>query len=282
MADSSPLITEVSDTARWVAAYRAAESARPDALFHDPLADRLAGPRGRAIVGAAPRMMRNGWNLAVRTKLIDDLIAAAVGDGCDRVLNLAAGLDTRPYRLDLSAEFPWIEAELPELVAEKNSLLADEKPRCALTRYAVDLADADARAAFLEEALAGATKALVLTEGLLYYLHEPDVAGLAESLRRPEIGWWVMDVVNSRAMNGMNEHVGELISNAPWHFGPDDPLAYLAERGWQALEVHDQFAAAARLHRLPPSFKPFSDLPRPDPRERVADRLWSAVIRVTH
>lgn len=95
------------------------ESARPDALFHDPLADRLAGDRGRAIVAAAPRAIRNGWWLVARTKVMDDVIIDAITDGCDRVLNLAAGLDTRPYRLDLPPDFPWIEADLPELLAER-------------------------------------------------------------------------------------------------------------------------------------------------------------------
>src|SRR5438093_1410244 len=40
-------ISSVSDTARWVAMYRAMESERPDALFHDPYARRLAGPAAR-------------------------------------------------------------------------------------------------------------------------------------------------------------------------------------------------------------------------------------------
>jgi len=71
VAATDPLISNVSDTARWVATYRAVESARPDALFHDPLADRLAGDRGRAIVAAAPRMIRNGWWLVARTKVIE-------------------------------------------------------------------------------------------------------------------------------------------------------------------------------------------------------------------
>jgi O-methyltransferase involved in polyketide biosynthesis len=44
-----------------------------------------------------------------------------------------------------------------------------------VTRRAVDLLDPAARDAFLNEALAGATKALVLTEGLLMYLENRDV-----------------------------------------------------------------------------------------------------------
>jgi Leucine carboxyl methyltransferase len=83
-------ITHVSDTARWTALHRATESARPDALFSDPLAERLAGEHGRAIVANVPRSTRNGWWLVARTKIIDDAIAEAIAAGCDRVLNLAA------------------------------------------------------------------------------------------------------------------------------------------------------------------------------------------------
>ena len=43
-------VDNVSDTARWVAWYRALETERPDAIFRDPFARRLAGPEGEAIV----------------------------------------------------------------------------------------------------------------------------------------------------------------------------------------------------------------------------------------
>ena len=101
MSDSGHFITHVSDTARWTALHRATESARADALFADPLAERLAGDHGRAIVANVPRSTRNGWWLIARTKIIDDVIARSIAEGCDRMLNLAAGLDTRPYLLDL-------------------------------------------------------------------------------------------------------------------------------------------------------------------------------------
>ena len=89
---------DVSDTARWVAYFRALESARPDALFRDPLARRLAGDRGRAIAETLP-IGPLSWSLAVRTRVFDELILDAVHGGVRVVLNLAAGLDARPYRL---------------------------------------------------------------------------------------------------------------------------------------------------------------------------------------
>src|SRR4029077_19602979 len=129
--------------------YRAMETARADALFADPLAERVAGERGRSIVAGSPARLRTGWSIVARTKLIDDLVASCVAAGCDRVVNLAAGMDTRPYRLALPVALTLVEADLPAIVDEKESVLAGEKPVCTLVRERVDLADPASRAALL-------------------------------------------------------------------------------------------------------------------------------------
>lgn len=280
VAATDPLISNVSDTARWVATYRAVESARPDALFHDPLADRLAGDRGRAIVAAAPRRIGNGWWLVARTKVIDDVIVEAIADGCDRVLNLAAGLDTRPYRLDLPPDFAWVEADLPELLAEKEQLLADETPRCRLRRHAVDLADPAARDAFLNEELAGVTKALVLTEGLLMYLEDSDVRALSTAFTRPEVAWWMLDFCAPGLQKRLNKKSRGMMNSAPLKFAPANGLAYYEELGWRPVEVDSVFSAAKRFDRLPWWTRPRAWLPQPDPR-KPGNSTYSAVVRLT-
>lgn len=269
-------VSNVSDTARWVAVYRADESARPDALFRDDLADRLAGPHGRAIVAAAPRNLRQGWWLVARTKVIDDLIAEAIADGCDRVLNLAAGLDTRPYRMDLPTDLLWIEADLAALVAEKDALLADQIPRCRLKRCGVDLSDADERAAFLDEALAGASKALVLTEGLVMYLGDADIAALSDSFHRPDIHWWVLDFASPGLKQTMNDRTGGLLRNAPFRFAPDNGLVFFENLGWRVNFAESVLASAYRFNRLSRFMRLVARLPQPDPR-RPGNRPWSAV-----
>jgi methyltransferase (TIGR00027 family) len=278
---SATPVSNVSDTARWVAVYRAVESARPDAVFDDPYADRLAGERGRQIVASVPRMMRSGWWMVARTKTIDDLVFDAIRAGCDRVLNLAAGLDTRPYRLDLPAEFRWIEADLPGLVAEKEQLLAGETPRCHLTRYPVNLADPEARDRFLIEALAGATKALVLTEGLLMYLEPADVDALSRALARPEVAWWMLDLAGPGLKKAMNEKSGGLLRNAPFKFAPAEGVGYFEARGWRVGEVASVFVVAHRLRRLPWFLRLVARLPQPDPHRPPRARPWSAVVRLT-
>jgi methyltransferase (TIGR00027 family) len=129
-----------------------------------------------------PRQTRNGWPMIARTKLIDDLVHTAIAEGADFVLNLAAGLDTRPYRLELPTSLRWVEVDLPTLIEEKQRLLADARPRCRLTRIKVDLADPGARAAVLQDVAASSRKVLVITEGLLVYLDEVQVRSLAVDL----------------------------------------------------------------------------------------------------
>jgi methyltransferase (TIGR00027 family) len=281
MADGGHLITHVSDTARWTAHYRANESARADALFDDPLAERLAGEQGRAIVAKTPIVSRNGWWLIARTKIIDDAIADAIADGCDRVLNLAAGLDTRPYRLNLPSDFPWIEADLPQLLAEKTQLLADQTPRCRLTRTAVDLADPQARDAFFTEALAGATKAMVLTEGLLMYLDDTDVDALSAAIKRPEVRWWMIDFAGPGLRRMMNKKMSGILQNAPFKFAPDNGLAYFEGLGWRVVESESLMLAANRFRRLPVFVRPATWGPQPNPRH-PGRRSWSATALLTH
>src|SRR5213076_1466650 len=121
---TSPL-THISDTARWVAVYRAMESERPDAIFRDPYAARLAGERGRLIVEKMPKGRAFAWPMIVRTAILDELILRTIArDGVDCVLNLAAGLDARPWRLPLPATLRWVDVDHPEMIEYKEAGLA--------------------------------------------------------------------------------------------------------------------------------------------------------------
>src|SRR5439155_20497216 len=108
------LIHNISDTARWAAVYRARETDRSDALFRDPFARRLAGARGEQIADTLPSSNQTTWAWVTRTYLFDRLISEQIAQGVDMVINLAAGLDARPYRMALPPTLQWIEVDLPE------------------------------------------------------------------------------------------------------------------------------------------------------------------------
>jgi methyltransferase (TIGR00027 family) len=275
--NTSP-VSNVSDTARWVAVYRAWESARTDALFHDPYADLLAGERGQAIAALMPRQARNGWPIISRTKLIDDFVRAAIARGCDCVLNLAAGFDTRPYRLELPTSLQWVEADLPTLIEEKESLLADAQPRCQLRRIKIDLADSAARAAMLRDAVGSSAQALVITEGLLVYLDDAQVRALTTDLAaQGGIRRWILDLASPGVLEMMRKGMGAHLTNAPMKFAPPNGVAYFEEFGWSVAEVRSIFHAAARHRRLPLLMRLFAIFPEPDPR-KLGRSPWSGVV----
>ena len=273
-------IASVSDTARWAAIYRADESARADAWFDDAYAARLAGDRGAAIAARAPRQMLGGWQVVARTVAIDDLVRTSVAEGCDRVLCLAAGLDMRPYRLALPATLTWVEADLPAVIEEKERILSGEAATCRLTRESVDLADPSARGAFLDRALAGAARALILTEGLLTYLDDAVVEALARDFARPGVMWWMFDILSPATRNMVMAAMRADLANAPMRFAPPDGVGYFEARGWRAVDVVSVFVEAARLGRLPWLLRLLArlPLPQPDPR-RLGGAQWSAIAR---
>jgi methyltransferase (TIGR00027 family) len=277
---STSPISDVSDTARWVAVYRAMESARPDALFHDPYAQLLAGEGGLAIAAFMPRQARNGWPMIARTKLMDDLVMAAITQGCDCVMNLAAGFDTRPYRLQVPSSLRWIEADLPALTEEKEQLLKDAEPRCVLRRIKVDLADSSARAAMLKEVAGASRNVLVITEGLLVYLDEAQVRSLAIDLAaQPSIRGWILDLASPALLKMMAKSMGPQLANAPMKFGPANGVAFFEDLDWRATQVQSILRAAARFRRLPWTLKLFSFLPEPNPRN-PGRAPWSAVVQL--
>jgi methyltransferase (TIGR00027 family) len=277
---SASPISNVSDTARWVAVYRAWETTRADALFRDPYADVLAGERGRAIAKLMPKQARSGWPIISRTRLIDDLVLAAIAQGCDCVLNLAAGLDARPYRLELPASLRWVEADLPALVDEKERALADAKPRCQLSRIRVDLADPAARAAVLRDVLGFSHKAFVISEGLLIYLEEAQVRSLAQDLLvQAAVRWWVVDLASPELLEMMHKTMGRFLASAPMKFGPSNGVAYFEALGWGVTQVDSVFHAARRFGRLPWFLRIFALLPKPDPR-KLGRARWSGVVQL--
>src|SRR6267378_7160922 len=191
---ASTPISNVSDTARWVAMYRAMESERRDALFRDPYARRLAGPTGEQILAAMPQGRRWAWPMIVRTAVMDEIVMRLVkAEGVDTVLNLAAGLDARPYRLDLPPELRWIDVDLEGILGYKEAALAGERPRCGVEFVRADLTDRAARRSLFQRVGAQAKRALVIAEGLLVYLKPDDVTSLAQDLSaQVAFRWWLI------------------------------------------------------------------------------------------
>ncbi len=253
------MIEHVSDTALWVAAYRARETERPDALFRDPLAARLAGERGRAIAAAMPSPEALSFAIVIRTVAIDQLIEGALRRGADAVINLGAGLDTRPYRMTLSRELRWVEVDFPDLLEYKEERLRSEVPRCSLERIPADLSDDSQRRALLDRLGSACRAALILTEGVIPYLTADQASRLSrDSFACPGVRGWIQDYKQGRLNRRREQRVAAHLKRAPFRFEEAEPLRFFGKDGWVVRENLGILDVAERAGRRMPFLFPWS------------------------
>lgn len=282
---ATPPIRNVSDTALWVAIYRAMESERPDALFRDPFARRLGGARGEAIVRSMPKGRAFAWPMVVRTAVMDELILRCVAAGVTTVVNLAAGLDTRPYRLALPASLRWFHVDLPPMIDYVREPLRHEIPRCSLEYVAADLTDPlQRRTAFAKTA--GHGPILFVTEGLLVYLGREEVEGLADELAaQPQARWWITDLATPDLLRRLEKQWGSNLArgNATFRFGPAEGTAFFGPHGWREAEFRSTWDESFRLRRTMRFARLFRLLSRLAPKEkREAGRRMSGIVLLEH
>jgi methyltransferase (TIGR00027 family) len=266
----------VSDTALWVASFRAQEGQRADAAFTDPLVSTLVGERGRAIAHSIPRAAMVEWAMIIRTSAIDRLINEALIAGIDTVLNLGAGLDTRPYRMDLPASLRWVELDFPNIVELKNSKLVEHQPVCKLERVGIDLLDRSSRNKILARYGAASKKTLVITEGVLTYFSIPDAATLASDLHAtPSICLWIQDFDNAgqrRLPRGWEAK----LKAAPFLFKVKNWFEFFEKYGWRPSQVITHFEESLRVNRPYPLDFPFGLILRALPKSMSQKILSSS------
>ncbi len=275
---SPPTLRHISDTALWVAVYRAQESERTNAVFRDPYASTLAGDRGRQIAAALPFARRHSWGYTARTWLVDHVIEQSVRQGTDMVINLAAGLDSRPYRMQHPPSLRWIEIDLPDTLRYKQEILAAERPMCALDRVPLDLRDKAARRALFQRLGGEARAVLVVSEGLLIYFDTDDAAELARDLAAPmAFRRWVTDLTSPALLRMLKKAIGGPLVEAgmPLKFAPREGPEFFAPYGWKAVETRSLLHTAAKLKRLSLGMHLLSLLP--DPGGRKPDKPWGGV-----
>lgn len=262
----------IPETASWAAHCRAIESSQKDALFVDPLAQEIL-----RLTGYSPSRssisLGGEWVVRTRTKLIDDLVAESVALGCDVVVNLAAGFDSRPYRMSLPGRLRWFEMDTRQIFDAKKTLLADASPQCHLTRWAFDLSDEVVLRAFLGAAAEGSNKIFVITEGLLHYLGQ-GLCGrvLAELERLDGHVLWATTLMSEGSISAVKASKSDLAALVD--FVPD--VANLEGRGWVARRTLSIFRQAVALRRLPLKHHWRRLLPEPDHR-RPGTAQWLGV-----
>ncbi len=233
----------VGRTAVWVAAMRATETARPDRLFDDPLAGVFVAatrsgaaevPSGVATPPGASEFV------AIRTRFYDDYVREACAAGVRQVVILAAGLDSRAFRLDWPDGVRLFELDLPEVFAFKDSVLERHGAvaGCARITVAVDLRE-DWAESLTSAGFDPAAPTAWLAEGLLQYLSMAEndrlattVTALSGQDSRLAFDHMTSSAHSRAAVRETSEQVRKM--GVTFLSTLDDPVGWLATHGWQA------------------------------------------------
>jgi methyltransferase (TIGR00027 family) len=268
MESNSTEIAHVSDTALMTAACRALETVRADGLVRDPFAEQLAGARGMAIAHGLARLEMMCFGVAIRSRFLDELVMDTVGAaGIATVLSLGAGLDSRPWRLELPPHLRWIEVDFPAMLQYKETILAGVPPKCRLERIAADVNDASGRQSVF--AAAGEGPTLMITEGLLMYLPAETVEALAAitTVRR-----WLLDASSPEMAErvGMNSYQAVENVRAASCLDGRQTLDVIQRHGWLGIKrrsyINDVWAIAAERIQSLFANRP-EDMPAPMPAD---------------
>jgi methyltransferase (TIGR00027 family) len=180
--DTWDITTSVGSTALFVAAARAMEAAKTNPVAVDAFAEvfcRAVGGEWAALLdGSAPdHKLATPWGerfvdyQGARTRFFDDYFTAAAAAGIRQIVLLAAGLDSRAYRLAWPAHTVVFELDQPRVLEFKRQVLADygATPRAARVEVPVDLRD-DWPGALRDAGFDPAEPSAWIAEGLLIYL----------------------------------------------------------------------------------------------------------------
>ena len=261
--------TGVSRTAVIIAQARATENAREDRLFADPYAQAFVDAVGWIQVAQAGRL--NQGHFVLRTKFFDDYFLAAAASGCRQAVVVAAGLDTRAFRLEWPDGFRLFEIDLPGLIAFKEAVLGvqEARPTCERTVVRADLRDAWP-AELLASGFDPEQPTAWLIEGLLMYLEPADSDRLLTELgalsapgSRLAIEHINQEYVELPQLRAVHERLRKV--GASWRSTVDDPFGWLGGHGWNAT-VTPQTELAARHGRPVPELT--------DPERVGSARMW--------
>ncbi len=255
-------------TSRWTAAVRAKESAREDRLFYDPWAAALAGQEGQTWIEA--RSEDSLVAMIVRTRFFDDALQhMAVQDAIRQVVLMAAGLDTRAFRLSWPAGTRLFELDQAPVLKYKERILdsAGAQPACERQTIEVDLT-APWQERLIRAGFDPGRPSGWLLEGFLFYLPGESLTRILDEvtgLAAPG-SWLGFDIINSLTLTSpwTRQWIQmQANSGAPWIGTLDDPVGFLAARGWQASLTHpgEEGANFGRWH-LPIIPRTMPDMPR--------------------
>lgn len=245
---------EVDGTALAVAACRAVETSRGDALIRDPFAAKLAEPGNGRFPSSWPEHPEDASPLdqpallaavyiGLRTRFIDELIANNPATQC---VILGAGLDTRAYRLEWPAGATVYELDTPATLTYKERVLAEAgaEPLAKRIALGVDLRETSWTSQLVDAGLDPAASTVWVIEGLFPYLDAAAQSAVLHGVA--ELSTGIATAVIERAvplvdgpdlddkLDAFAAQTGMSVAEILARTSPPNPAELLESTGWTA------------------------------------------------
>lgn len=250
------VIKDISQTAILVAGCRAFEHTQKPSLIKDHLAGSLLSTEDVKLFelfkNSAQFSLFN-TSVIVRTLVLDNMILNLLSkEDITQVINLGAGLDTRPYRMSLSKELIWWEIDHKNITITKEKALRNYTPNCIVKRKAIDLNSIDKFKIFINKEIDKEKKTLVFSEGILIYLDPEIVSKLLSIFANLSLcTHWITDVGTIKNRNFQKSQskstFTQLLKHMKFYSSPNDKI--YAAHNWKVKQFKDLAIEAINYNR---------------------------------
>jgi methyltransferase (TIGR00027 family) len=201
----------------------------------------------RLTVSAGERAVPGSWALITcRKRFIDDKLDESLGN-VEAVVDLGAGMDTRPYRLARRSDIKVFEVDLPVNIERKRAAVqrAIGGVPASVHLVPLDFEHKDLIGTLAAHGYRTDARTFFIWEGVTQYLTEDAVrATLAALQSAPTGSRLAFTYVRKDFIDGVNKYDAEILykrfrqRQQIWRFGldPDAVAEFLAEYGWRLIE----------------------------------------------
>jgi O-methyltransferase involved in polyketide biosynthesis len=183
MSMELPAFTPAQESLFLTLGGRALDSRLPRPFLGDTMADEIITKVGYdlarfpALTTKFLDQRSRVFDIAVRAKVLDDLVRRFISDHRDAVvLDLGVGLDTRMFRVDPPPSVGWYDIDFPEVMGLRARVVP---PRADAHGISADLTDPD-----WLEAVPNSRPAVIVADGLIAFLTQDGFVSLLNRLAR--------------------------------------------------------------------------------------------------
>lgn len=244
MSSDRPELKNVSGTAFIIAEFRAEENEAAIPLYRDEIVRLFLNDETKAIAEQVAQTFPAAKEMVkVRTKYFDDVLSEQISQGCQQIVILGAGLDTRAVRIPAEG-VTYFEIDCEDTLELKQACLNDNRVSANATYIPGNYVKDNLIELLSHNNFNFELPTYFLWEGNITYLNKSEIISILDTIRdRVKRFTLSLDYLSDRVIHrttgypDINEYINELEKiGAPWHSGFKNMENFLRSLGFEQIE----------------------------------------------